>query len=67
MQSVKSGGGAKALCGNPLRDPVELEALDLVREEWRARVTELESQLEDLQNRLKAIEDRMGPYEEEFA
>jgi hypothetical protein len=59
------------LTGNVLFCSVKVRLLnDGVKKDktpYVATLTELETQLQDLQNRLKAIEDRMGPYEEEFA
>lgn len=64
----KEGRFAHLLCGEPdIPEPSEPVAPVSSSPGMEARVAQLETQLEDLQNRLKAIEDRMGPFEEEFA
>ena len=64
----KEGRFAHLLSGEPdIPEPSRPVAAASSSPGLEARVAELETQLEDLQNRLKAIEVRMGPYEEEFA
>ena len=64
----KEGRFAHLLSGEPdIPEPSRPVAPASSSPGLEARVAELETQLEDLQNRLKTIEDGMGPDEEEFA
>lgn len=64
----KEGRYAHLLSGEPdIPVPVSPGASAVVSPGLEVRVTELEAQLEDLQKRLKAIEDSMESGEEDFA
>ena len=64
----KEGRYAHLLSGEPdISVPVRSTSSAVVSSGLEARVTELETQLEDLQNRLKAIEDGTDSSEEDFA
>jgi len=64
----KEGRYAHLLSGEPdIPVPVRSASSAAVSSGLEARVTELEAQLEDLQNRLKAIEDGTESPEESFA
>ena len=64
----KEGRYAHLLSGEPdIPVPVRSTSSAVVSSGLEARVSELETQLEDLQNRLKAIEDGTDSSEEDFA